>query len=254
MKLNHLLCLLLIGAMACGKKDIGPQLQTDTSPNSLNFGLIGINQNNLFLNKVNDVTAYDFNGNQIKILNTYNRSKYNSILVKDSFLAISNQDLILYKIGSTGTLTEVTKSNYLYNSYTTSDLLLKDTLMILLNNRFLSNVRTYYSYGESRVLSTYVFNSSKNTITPKTNGTLANLNASSLALYQDSILFFMNNKINKCNLNEANPLIKSFDGFNPENDLTSSICIGDRLYTSNSKTIFGFAYSNNKLTAKGEIK
>jgi hypothetical protein len=130
MKLNLIFCLLLLGALACGKKDIGPQLQTDTSPNSLNFGLIGINQNNLFLNKVNDVTAYDFNGNPIKILNTYNRSKYNSIMVKDSFLAISNQDLILYRMSSSGTLSEVTKANYLYNSYTTSDLILKDTLMI----------------------------------------------------------------------------------------------------------------------------
>jgi len=254
MKLNFIICVLLIGALACGKKDVGPQLQTDYSPNSLNFGLIGINQNNLFLNKVNDVTAYDFNGNQIKILNTYNRTKYNSIMVKDSFLAISSQDLVLYKMSNTGTLTEVTKTNYLYNSYTTSDLLLKDTLMMLLNNRFLSNVRTYYSNAESRVLSTYVFNSSKNTITAYTKGVLSNLNASSFALYQDSILFFMNNKINKCNLNDANPVISSFDGFNPVNDMTTSICIGDRLYTSNSKTIFGFAYANNKLTAKGEIK
>lgn len=254
MKLNLIFCLLLFGTLACGKKDIGPQLQTDYSLNSLNFGLIGINQNNLFLNKVNDVTAYDFNGNQIKILNTYNRSKYNSIMVKDSFLAISNQDLVLYKMSNTGTLTEVTKTNYLYNSYTTSDLILKDTLMILLNNRFLSNVRTYYSNAESRVLSAYVFNSSKNTITAYTKGAFSNLNASSFALYQDSILFFMNNKINKCNLNDANPIISSFDGFNPVNDMTTSICIGDRLYTSNSKYIFGFAYANNKLTAKGEIK
>ena len=255
MKLNLIICLLLIGALACGKKDIGPQLLTDASPTSLNFGLIGINQNNLFLNKVNDIVTYDFNGNPIKVINTYNRSKYNSIMVKDSFLAISNQDLILYKINNNGTLTEVTKTNYLYSSYETNDLLLKDTLMILLHNRFLPTVRTYYnSSAESRILSAYVFNNEKNTITSYTKGAFSNLNASSFALYQDSILFFMNNRINKFNINEANPLISSFDFFNPVNDMTTSLCIGDRLLISNSKTIFGFSYANNKLKEKWEIK
>lgn len=255
MKLKFFLCFCLVGAMACGKKDTGPKLSLDTTPNSLNFGLIGINQNNLFLNKVNDVMSYDFNGNPIKILNTYNRSKYNSIMVKDSFLAISNQDFILYKINNNGTLTEVTKTNYLYSSYETNDLLLKDTLMILLHNRFLPTVRTYYnSSGESRILAAYVYNNAKNTIIASNKAILSNSMASSFALYQDSILFFVNNRVNKFNLNDANPTISSYNNFVSLNEITTSICIDDRLYISNSKSIFVFAYANNKLTTKSLIQ
>ncbi|MDI1235029.1 MAG: hypothetical protein PSX81_12155 [bacterium] len=256
MKLKILFGICLIGAMGCTKKDNGPRLINDTSPNSLNFGLIGINQNNLYLNKVNDVTAYDFGGNQIKILNTYNRLKYNSMCVKDSLLVLSNSEMILYRLTYNNTLIEITNPNYLYQSYTTNELLLKDTVLFLLNQRFSSNTRTYYSsQAESRLLNIYNYNALGNKILTLEKTSHLNLQASSFALFQDSVVFYMNSKINKFNINNPKPLNTSFDFlFNPENALTTTICIGDRIYTSNSRTIFGFSYANNKLTAKGELK
>ena len=68
--MSNKLILILIACLfcTCTKKSYGPKLLTDSASNSLNFGLIGLNDDHLFLNKINDVTLYDFNGNQIKIL------------------------------------------------------------------------------------------------------------------------------------------------------------------------------------------
>ncbi len=120
---------------ACKKM---PVTLTDSAKNSINFGLIGLSGNNLYLNKVNVITSYDFNGNKIKSLKTYDLLNYQKMVVGDSILALSKQLYTLYRLEPSGKLTEIQNGGNLRPISTIDEVRLADSVLVVLGNRYTS--------------------------------------------------------------------------------------------------------------------
>ncbi len=256
MKRFRELGLLLLIALLCfstGAPYRGPKMMYDVGLNSMNFGLIGLNNDYLILNKVNDVTAYDFNSNQVKILATYDRYSYRNLIIQDSFLLLSGSRIGFYKVLDNGLSPmhqnvggELENANEFRNA---------DSILIVLCNRFFgkANAYTYDSKRRSLVISKL----NKKTSSVKKMDVFDPLvkETTSFVIMEDSLLVFMNDKISKLNLLDASPVASVVDlNFNPENNITTTVAFNNHICTSNSKIIYFLDLVNGNIKLKGEMR
>lgn len=258
--MKHKYILILIGLVCMSlSKSYEPVVKYDNARNSYNCGLIGLSNNLLVLNKVNDITAYDLNGGLLNIIKTYDRSRYQVMSVNNSILVMGGpqSNVSFFQFVPMGNLYEI-PLNFNLESRNTNEVLLVDSLVFVLTDRFPSsgvNQNTWDRFTPLLYLTKW--DKSGNWITSDLSQRrlLFPVEATSFTLLQDSLLFYVNNRINCLNLNEINPQIITSDfNLNPENAMTSTVSSGNMVYTSNSKSIFAFEYKNSTIDVTAEIR
>ncbi len=203
--------------ISCGKEN-AISYKNDNRINSLNTGLIGVNYNGIYLNKINDLQLYDSNGNFKKIIATYSRSYYQTIDVKDSFIAlIGNSSHTLFHCDSI-VKNLLPKSESIFNFHKN-----KNNLFVLV-----SNENSIYFNSENKYINNYLIRGYKVQIeNGKLNNynefnTFSNLNfpnkAKTFSVLNDSMFVFLSNSFELMNLNQPSKNSRTLLNFTNSNE------------------------------------
>lgn len=231
--------------IAACSKDPYDNLANDTRLTAMNTGLIAVNNDFLFLNKVNDITLYDFGGTQIRILNTYPRQQYRELSVTDSFIYLKGSKGVVYSFRPPNILTEVKPEISLQMQVLPSDLFIKDSIHYILSR----NTEYFGQYG---TLMPAVYSGTSSSYKALSGAGRGFDDAGSMMFAQDTVLVAASK-----NLNLLNPLTMKRMAYQSgvfENTRTYCINIGNYQYFSSGAKLYSTQLNGFAITPIKEIK
>ncbi|MES2616528.1 MAG: hypothetical protein V4613_01535 [Bacteroidota bacterium] len=243
--------IIVLIVQACGKDDY-QNLKVEDNLTAMNGGLIGLNDNYLFLNKVNDVTLYQLNGTQVKILETYNRYNYQMMGVSDSFVYLSKRLGLIYKLNQSLNLETVNTSNINPSSLPSEILVIDSMLVIFSKGATTYTSSQYYPQSEYGNIQMVKYNKANNSISELKPQPFMPVQASSMAVMNDSLLFYTFNGVQCLNLKSLKTTLTYAKGLPDIN--TYSYCIGNQLYVVSGDKFYHTSFTNSTLSNFIEIK